>query len=89
MPDNENIDSLIEMLEDVGERELERGVLSQEEIASYQQKTAELSSMVVKEEAPGEAVEEAPVEAVEEAPVEAVEEAGVVEGDLTDLLNDI
>ncbi|HEB32591.1 MAG TPA: hypothetical protein ENI15_17240 [Spirochaetes bacterium] len=121
MPDNENIDSLIEMLEDVGERELALGMLSQKEIDSYQQKTAELSSRVVKEEAPVEAVEEAsleaveeapgeaveeasleaveeasleaveeaPVEAVEEASLEAVEEAGVVEGDLTDLLNDI
>jgi hypothetical protein len=80
VPDNENIDSLIKMLEDVGENELELGVLSQEEIANYQQNTAELSSRIVKKEVPVEAVEETSFEA---------EEVGVVEGDLTDLLNDI
>ena len=78
MPDNENIDSLIKILEDVGEKELELGVLSNDEIAGYQRKTAGLAARVVREEIPIEGVEAA-----------AVEETDVVDGDLTDLLNNI
>jgi len=78
VPDNENIDSLIKMLEDVGEKEQELGVLSKEEIAGYQQKTAGLAARVVHEEVTVEGVEGT-----------AAEEADVFDGDLTDLLNDI
>ena len=58
--------------------ELELGVLSNDEIAGYQRKTVGLAARVVREEIPIEGVEAA-----------AVEETDVVDGDLTDLLNDI
>ena len=81
MPDIESIDNLVEMLESVGETELELGELSKEEIAGYRKKIAALSKKAAKKEAP--------VETEKEESIETPEEAGLVGGDLTDLLKDI